>query len=118
MVAQTTNVGTDDERREQALNVSENTEFTVSLLFIAVAIGVASWLGAELGDWAFFVFVIAMIPVFAWVFVAYFPERPPASDEENHANQQAWAGFFDKLFYRVAPLVLIGWALFAFIDRL
>jgi hypothetical protein len=105
------------DNRDQGRSVSRNTYFLISTAIVVVFYGVVFWVGSRFGAPAGFLTLFALIPVSAWVF-AKLPSPAALTREERDADERAWTAFFEKLFFRVAPLAIVGWLFYKWVERL
>jgi len=89
--------------------MSRKTWFTVGWFIVAASWGFILWVGANVGFAAGSLTMFAMIPVTGWIFHKVLPQTALETDAEKKANEMAWAGFFEKLYWPVGPIALGIW---------
>jgi len=105
------------DNQDQRRSVSRNTYFLISITVVVVLYGFVFWVGSRFGAPAGWLTLLALIPVSAVLF-GMLPPPATQTQEERDADERAWTGFFEKLFFRVGPIAIAGWLFLKWLEGL
>lgn len=103
--------------RYQRPTISRNAFFVIAIAIVAIMYGFVFWVGSRFGAPAAFIALTVMTPLSMFAF-AYLPAPAQQTQSEREADGEAWDAFYEKLFYRVVPLAVVGWLLYKWSEGL